>query len=86
MPTLKDIMTRTVISVREADTLFDAQQLMLRNNIKRLVVIDDKNIPIGIITQKDMVRGLMRGGAGKALDKIRDHSKAKAIEGFENLV
>ncbi len=71
MPTLKDIMTRTVISVREADTLFDAQQLMLRNNIKRLVVIDDKNIPIGIITQKDMVRGLMRGGAGKALDKIR---------------
>jgi len=70
MPTLKDIMTRTVISVREVDTVFDAQKLMLRNNIKRLVVIDDKNIPIGIITQKDMVRGLMKSGAGKSLDKI----------------
>jgi len=70
MPTLKDIMTRTVISVREADSLFDAQQLMIRNNIKRLVVIDDRNIPIGIITQKDMVKGLMGNGEGKPLDKI----------------
>ena len=70
MPTLKDVMTRTVISVREADSLLDAQHLMVRNNIKRLVVIDDKNIPIGIITQKDMVRGLIKGSTGKPLDKI----------------
>lgn len=70
MPTLKDIMTRTVISIREADSLLDAQQLMVRNNIERLVVIDDRNIPIGIITQKDMIKGLMNSGTGKSLDKI----------------
>lgn len=70
MPTLKDIMTRTVISVREADSLLDAQQLMVRNNIERLVVIDDRNIPIGIITQRDMIKGLMNSGTGKSLDKI----------------
>lgn len=66
---LKDVMTRTVISVREADSLLDAQHLMVRNNIKRLVVIDDRNIPIGIITQKDVIRGLIKGNTGKPLIK-----------------
>ena len=70
MPALRDIMTRTVILVREVDSLFDAQQLMIRNNVKRLVVMNDRNIPIGIITQKDMVKGLMENGVGKPLDKI----------------
>lgn len=74
MPTLKDIMTRTVISAREADSLLEAQKLMLRNNIKRLVIMDDKNIPIGIMTQTDMVKGLIKSSVGKSLDRIATKS------------
>lgn len=69
MLTLKDRMTRTVITAREADSLLDAQRLMIRNNVKRIVVVDYKNTPIGIITQKDMVRGLVTGSP-KPLQEI----------------
>ena len=69
MPTLKDIMTRTVITAREADSLLDAQRLMIRNNIRRLVVVDYSNTPIGIMTQKDMIRGLVKGNV-KPLQEI----------------
>lgn len=69
MPRLKDIMTRTVITAREGDSLLDTQRLMVRNSIKRLIIVDDQNSPIGIITQKDMVRGLVEGST-KPLDKI----------------
>lgn len=69
MPRLKDIMTRTVITGREGDSLLDAQRLMVRNSIKRLVIVDDQNSPIGMMTQKDMIRGLVKGST-KPLDKI----------------
>ncbi len=69
MPRLKDVMTRVVITAREGDSLLDAQRLMVRNNIKRLIIVDDQNSPIGITTQKDMVRELVKGNT-KPLDKI----------------
>lgn len=37
-------------------TLLDAREILLRHNLKRLVVIDAKNRPVGIITEKDIAK------------------------------
>ena len=42
---------------------------MIRNDIKRLVVVDYRNTPVGIMTQKDVVRGLVKGNV-KPLQEI----------------
>lgn len=59
LPVLTEIMTRDVVTAREGDTLLDAQRLMVRNKIARLIITDDRNKPIGILTRRDVIRALL---------------------------
>ncbi len=47
-------MTRGVISADAEATVFDAQELMAKNRIRHLPVVDDDNRLIGIITDRDI--------------------------------
>lgn len=58
METVYHIMSSPVISVTPIDTLARVRKLMLRYNITRVVVVDEDNRAIGIITQKDLVRAV----------------------------
>ena len=55
MPSVKDLMTKNVITIDLNKTVFDAAVLMSEKEIACLVVIDDKT-PIGIVTERDFVR------------------------------
>ncbi|MEM3832670.1 MAG: CBS domain-containing protein [Thermoprotei archaeon] len=55
---VRDYMTKHVISVSSFDTVFRVIDLMVNNNISRIVVADANNKPIGIITLADIVRSL----------------------------
>ncbi|MGC8949342.1 MAG: CBS domain-containing protein [Thermoprotei archaeon] len=55
---VKDYMTKHVISVSPFDTVFRVIDLMINNNISRVVITDANNKPIGIITLADIVRSL----------------------------
>jgi len=70
VPTLQDIMTPKLITAREIDTLAQAQKLMIRFDITRLVIIDQENTPLGILTQRDMVRALIENPGGTPMDQI----------------
>src|SRR3989337_4133166 len=59
LPVLKEIMTRDPVTAKGGDTLLDAQRLMVRNKIARLVITDDRNKPIGILTRRDVIRALL---------------------------
>ncbi|RLE67170.1 MAG: inosine-5-monophosphate dehydrogenase [Thermoprotei archaeon] len=52
------IMSTPVISTSIQDTLAHVRKLMLRHHITRIVVVSPEEKPVGIITQKDMVRVL----------------------------
>ncbi len=56
-------MTKNPITVSENTSLKDARDLMLKNNISTLPVVDDDGYPIGIITKTDLLKPL------KDLDK-----------------
>ncbi len=48
-------MTRDIITVREKDDLTLASKLMRENQISRLLVIDEGNRPVGMITLHDII-------------------------------
>lgn len=50
------IIIRRVITVSPNTSLLSAREIILKHNLKRLVVIDSKNYPIGIITEKDIAK------------------------------
>jgi CBS domain-containing protein len=55
MPTVKDIMTKIVISIGVHNSVFEAAELMSSNRVGCLVIMDGE-VPIGIVTERDIVR------------------------------
>ena len=52
---LNKIIKKTV-TINPDASILDAREVLLRHNLKRLVVIDSKKHPIGIITEKDIAK------------------------------
>ncbi len=50
---VKDYMTPNPITVKPTHSIFLAASLMSENEISRLIVIDEKNKPVGIVTLTD---------------------------------
>ena len=61
--TVKDIMTQTVITVKEDMILTDVIKLLLRWHISGIPVVDDDNNLLGIITEHDVVNFTISGNA-----------------------
>ncbi len=47
-------MIKRIVTVTTNTSLFEAREVLLRHNLKRLVVLDSKKRPVGIITEKDI--------------------------------
>jgi len=53
--TLGEIMSRSVPVVHVNDDLADVLQAILRTDLKRVIVLDEQELPLGIITDGDLV-------------------------------
>ncbi len=49
-----DIAVRDVVTVNEKTTIQEAAGTMAANRISSLIIVDDKNLPVGIITDRDL--------------------------------
>jgi CBS domain-containing protein len=49
-----------VVTARAEQTIRDALGLLARHNIGALVVVDDGHLPIGIVSERDVVRAAAR--------------------------
>ena len=58
MPKVKDVMTKTVVTVESNKTVTEAAALMAENDVGNLIVMDG-NTPIGIVTERDFVRRVL---------------------------
>ncbi|MHB8121395.1 MAG: DUF294 nucleotidyltransferase-like domain-containing protein [Desulfuromonadaceae bacterium] len=54
--TVRDVMKTELITIRSSDYLFKAIFLMAKNNIHRLVVIDERGLLSGVMTDTDLLR------------------------------
>ena len=55
MPKVKDIMTKDVVSISCDGTVLEAAELMSSSQLGCLVVVD-REAPVGIVTERDIVR------------------------------
>ncbi len=69
---VRDVMSSPVITVREDDTIADVARLMDEHKIGCVIVVRDRDEPVGIITERDIVR--------KVVAKDKRPSEVKASE------
>jgi CBS domain-containing protein len=53
---VRHLMSRPPVAVHLATTVEHAARLMLERHIHRLVVVDDDDAPIGVVTTSDLLR------------------------------
>jgi len=58
MPSVKDIMTKEVITIESNKTIYEAAELMATKELGCLIVVI-KAFPVGIITERDIVRRIV---------------------------
>lgn len=54
---MKDIMSKPLITINGSMPIINAIRVMEKNNVRRLLVVE-KRKPIGIVTQRDLLRVL----------------------------
>lgn len=58
MPTIKDIMTKEVVTIETNKSVFEAAELMSSKGVGCVIVVI-KGFPVGIITERDIVRRIV---------------------------
>jgi predicted transcriptional regulator len=53
--TVKDIMTKNIVSIQQNKTALEAARLMTESSISSLIVYDDDENPVGILTERDFL-------------------------------
>ena len=70
---IKEVMNPEVFVVQENQQVGHARNLMISHGISRVVVVDDDDIPVGMVTEKDLTRKLKGKGPqwkSRPIDKI----------------
>ncbi|MBT7392107.1 CBS domain-containing protein [archaeon] len=66
---VSDIMIRNIIKLNGNETIYSAIKKMGEHSISGLIIIDDKENPIGIISEGDIIKKVLM--KGKDLKKIK---------------
>jgi CBS domain-containing protein len=70
---IKEVMNPEVYVVQENQQVGQARNLMISHGISRVVVVNDDDIPVGMVTEKDLTRKLKGKGPqwkNRPIDKI----------------
>ena len=68
--TVADVMTTWVITITPTDTLLKARDMMTKNRVSQLVVVDQRNRPVGFISKRDIARFLLEDVTTRQLDDM----------------
>jgi len=68
----KDIMTRNVLTVKKGTPIYEAVELMAKNNVTGIPVVEDGTKLVGILTEKDVLN----------LFYAHEHEKNKTVGDF----
>lgn len=64
---------RDVVAIATNATICDAAKLLTDKRIGALVVRDDRGVLIGIISERDLVRAIAKGGAAAFGERVSEH-------------
>ncbi len=55
---IKEVMVKKIITIRKEQTLIEAAQVLVKNNISGAPVVDKKGKLVGMLSEKDLFRAL----------------------------
>ncbi|MGQ0701102.1 MAG: isocitrate dehydrogenase (NADP(+)) [Panacagrimonas sp.] len=70
--TVGDLMTRSLITVNDDETVENAMHLMTENNVSSIVVEANAKGEWGILTKRDIVTKIVRGGKSPSTTRVAD--------------
>lgn len=82
---VENFARKEVITLKPSDSVFDAIKLMKEKNIGSVLIVDDENRPVGIITDRDVVLRVVYEGLDPkttALDKVMTRGLSVLEEGM----
>ena len=59
---VQGFMTKKVLTLRKTSKVSEAITLMAKKSISCIVIVDPKNKPIGVVTERDLVKRVLRMG------------------------
>lgn len=74
-----DLMSRGVITLKKGSVVMDAVRLMARHSISCVVIIDRSSRPIGIVTERDMVKRVLGNSLDPKKTRIDDVMSSPVI-------
>ncbi|TVQ07965.1 MAG: CBS domain-containing protein [Leptolyngbya sp. DLM2.Bin27] len=80
MLTVKDIMTKPVVVIRNSATVQNAILLMRAKRVRSLIVEKTDAIPYGIVTEKDIVFKVIALGENPDFVRVRDIMRQPCIQ------
>lgn len=57
---VSDYMTRRVITFKETDSIADVCHFLIKNNVRRVPIVDENNRLVGVISRWDIIMEIMR--------------------------
>lgn len=66
---LNNVIVKRSITVKPSTTLLEARDILSKHKIRRVIVLDAKNKPVGIITEKDVAKAVYSFG-GKSIQSV----------------
>jgi PAS domain S-box-containing protein len=72
---VEDVMSSPVQTLSQQTAVHDAAKIMRKENIRRVVVVDEDGKIVGLITQSDIVKGL----EGKYIETLKEVIKEKDV-------
>jgi CBS domain-containing protein len=70
------VMTGAVISCRPTQTVSHAERLMRRHHLTRVVVVDDENRPVGVVSLSDVAQYAAPARVGRTLRTVTERKYA----------
>ncbi|HXZ98110.1 MAG TPA: CBS domain-containing protein [Candidatus Acidoferrum sp.] len=70
---VQEYMTRKIITCRTSSTLLDVEELLSNQRVSRVVVVDAKRSPKGIISEKDVMRFMLTDNSTRGLNQTCAH-------------
>jgi CBS domain-containing protein len=61
-PRVKEAMTTPAITLKPYNKVFDALNLMVKNDFGRIPIVDDSNVLVGIVDRSDLCKSYLGGG------------------------
>lgn len=77
---VSDVMTGWVVTIPPSDSLLQARDVMTQSRVSQLVVVDQRNRPIGLISKRDIARFLLEDPTTRRLQDIKvEEATSKSI-------